>query len=882
MAFSLYNSSSDALIDSSLTNGETVSGDFTIVATPNQPVGSAVFSINGEKTQTENVAPYALFGDANGDFAGGSLTPGVHTVEVEYFTGRNGKGASLGTESVSFTVASAEEPVPPSGSLADWADHIIAHFDGNNNDWDDIAAMPVAALLSAAGGIADKMTFAYGNNVSERNNDTQLARLDDSADFARTLGIDTRGYQDDIEGTTEHLVSILSSGENVLMIEGGPMETAYRALERTDEKYHENVILVSHSSWNENRDVISAPGITEARTWDDIIRDFDGVTTIEIEDQNDGNNNDKGFNNAAWSWMDDSDEPLIQEARAAMEGASAGGNTRKQNDPSDAGMIFYALTGNADGTPQDVQAYLEASGLYDLDPPADPTPPGDDPSDPPPAPDPDDFDVTFSVYNADTDTLTDAEVTDGDTISGEALTIVATPNQDVGSATFWLDDKEIRTENVAPYALFGNIEDDFFKGGLGVGEHAVYVEFYAGEKGTGALLGADSMTFTVADAPDQPEPPEPPKPEPDPDPDEPADPPAPLEITFSAFNPQNQDEIDDDLMDREAIPENSSIVATPSAPVGSAVFSLNGKAVQTENVVPYALFGDKRGDLRMGDLPAGEHVLEVAFYEGKNGKGALLGSDSVILNVEDAADDEPPAPTPPEPEPNPVPVPDPVPDPDPVPPPSVDPGVFLAQDGTLVIEAESADPEGYWRPVKVEGEDALLWDAPSSSYRNVPDGETLSYEFLVDEDGTYFAALHSARIKSTMNNSDRYHNGKDASDGERTDTGNDAYVSVVNVETGDVVQDPIKLFTGLGGADRTLKFGTTFDANHKKSAASFDLEADVLYRLEITGRSDGYVLESLVLNEGKRLLDDDLPESPRTTEDWMPSLTSAGDWIDAI
>ncbi|MEO1299027.1 MAG: hypothetical protein AAFW75_25270, partial [Cyanobacteria bacterium J06636_16] len=182
--------------------------------------------------------------------------------------------------------------------------------------------------------------------------------------------------------------------------------------------------------------------------------------------------------------------------------------------------------------------------------------------------------------------------------------------------------------------------------------------------------------------------------------------------------------------------------------------------------------------------------------------------------------------------------------------------MFSTKNGKLILEAESAKAVGDWKQTTVDGEKSLLWDADRSSYGKVPTGQTLSYEFRTDEGGAYNIALHSARVKSVMNASDRFENGK-----ERTDTGNDAYVSLINAQTGAVVQKPTKLFTGLGSSDKDLKWGTTFDANHKKSAAQVNLAANTEYRLEITGRSDGYALDRITLSNDGVLRDTTSPES---------------------
>ncbi|MEO1175507.1 MAG: hypothetical protein AAFX94_26190, partial [Myxococcota bacterium] len=66
-------------------------------------------------------------------------------------------------------------------------ERVVFHFDGNNNDPDDIAAIAVAALLAKAAGIEDKTVFYFGNNLAENNQNSQLAKLRDSAAFAESL-----------------------------------------------------------------------------------------------------------------------------------------------------------------------------------------------------------------------------------------------------------------------------------------------------------------------------------------------------------------------------------------------------------------------------------------------------------------------------------------------------------------------------------------------------------------------------------------------------------------------------------------------------------------------------------------------------------------------
>ncbi len=455
-------------------------------------------------------------------------------------------------------------------------DVIVFHFDGNNNDLDDIAALPVAALIARSAGLEDKTTFFYGNNLSEPDIDGHVAAMQQSAAFAEKLGIDTHSYQDGIDTTTSELVSILDSGQKVLVLEGGPMEATYRAIEQTTVENRSNITLISHGEWNETRDVGTRPGGGVPRTWTDLRNDFPDVEQLEISNQNNGVNNDRGFNSYKWDWLDDTDNPVLQEARDNMRNAGI-----KYNDPSDAGMLYYAITGKENGNPDHVREF---------------------------------------------------------------------------------------------------------------------------------------------------------------------------------FN-------------------NNPPTFVPSVPL----------PISEPDVIPDPNFSDP---------------------------------------------------------------------------------VFLTQNGQLIIEAESAELSGDWTTVTVGNETSLLWDPSSSSYNTIPEGQILTYQFETDEAGVYTIASHSGRVKAAMGAEDRYINGVGGE--ERSDTGNDIYVSIINADTGAVVQPPAKLFTALGSADETLKWGTRFDVNGQTRPAQVNLDANTQYRLEISGRSDGYALDRITLSNDGVLTDLDSPESPLNAEIPVP------------
>ncbi|MGF1445243.1 MAG: Ig-like domain-containing protein [Pikeienuella sp.] len=360
---------------------------FSVEAVPADSAAESVrLTWSNGGSQLENLVPYSLFSDSSGNFDGEAPVAGAQSVTATVFSADNAQGTKLAEATLNFSMAASDtdpdpdpQPEPDPGAppmvdpmgLAAQAEQIVFHFDGNNNDKDDIAAIPVAALLAKAAGLEDKTTFLYGNNLSEPNaGGTRATDIDASAEFARSLGIAAYDYQDDIPGTTQRLVDIIETGDKITLLEGGPIEAVYRAMEQANPVYIKNLTLVSHSSWNENRNTKTRDtdgvddGVIQARTWADLKADFPDATYVDIRDQNDGSNNDRGFNNTGWTWMDDADEPVIQAARAAMEGAD-----NKVNDPSDAGMLFYAITGSENATPDDARAFFEATGLIGGDDP---------------------------------------------------------------------------------------------------------------------------------------------------------------------------------------------------------------------------------------------------------------------------------------------------------------------------------------------------------------------------------------------------------------------------------------------------------------------------------------------------------------------------------
>ncbi|MBK0400132.1 tandem-95 repeat protein [Limibaculum sp. M0105] len=69
-------------------------------------VGSVRLSLDGDIVRTESSAPYALFGDSNGDFRPGSIGAGPHVLTIEIFSGSGAGGTLLDSQQISFQVNS--------------------------------------------------------------------------------------------------------------------------------------------------------------------------------------------------------------------------------------------------------------------------------------------------------------------------------------------------------------------------------------------------------------------------------------------------------------------------------------------------------------------------------------------------------------------------------------------------------------------------------------------------------------------------------------------------------------------------------------------------------------------------------------------------------
>jgi len=160
------------VIDPAAVQGLAVSVVAEIV-TGGELVESVTFDLNdGAFTKTENFVPYALYGDANGDYHGQEIPEGPHILEVTAHSENNGGGEILATLTVSFEITDLPEedpqPEPNTPPVAIDDEVEVAQdglTDGNllaNDSDEDEDDLSVAALNGDAEKIGQQVTLESG------------------------------------------------------------------------------------------------------------------------------------------------------------------------------------------------------------------------------------------------------------------------------------------------------------------------------------------------------------------------------------------------------------------------------------------------------------------------------------------------------------------------------------------------------------------------------------------------------------------------------------------------------------------------------------------------------------------------------------------------
>lgn len=230
--------------------------------------------------------------------------------------------------------------------------------------------------------------------------------------------------------------------------------------------------------------------------------------------------------------------------------------------------------------------------------------------------------TSFELFNSNTDvslgTILNGTVINLSETNNAPLAIVANTSDSVISVVFQLagPTATIRTENAAPYALFGNSDSDYFGRLFPVGAYTLT----ATPRTSSGSAPAVSINFDVVNN---------------------TPPPSGGSFNFILVNATTDQGIAT-LSNGSNIANGTNINIKGESPFGntaSVYFDLSGPTsrIVTENVAPYALFGDINGDYNVGALANGSYTLTATAYSGSNRSGTTLIATTINFTVGSSA-----------------------------------------------------------------------------------------------------------------------------------------------------------------------------------------------------------------------------------------------------
>lgn len=240
-----------------------------------------------------------------------------------------------------------------------------------------------------------------------------------------------------------------------------------------------------------------------------------------------------------------------------------------------------------------------------------------------------DFVSSFTLINTSTDKgiqpLKDGDVLDLTKLPRTSLNIRAnTMPSNVGSVVFELKGARQykHTENGAPFALFGDNKRDYFGSPLPEGEYTLTATPFNKDNGKGTKGTPLTVHFKVV---------------------------YPVAITrFTLVNARTGEAITEVKEGGEinlaTLPTKLLSIRATTSPdtVGSVLFALSGQQIhrQTENLLPYSLFGDSTRTYTAWVPKPGNYTLTATPYSGAKGYGTKGKGYSVHFTVVDPKQNE--------------------------------------------------------------------------------------------------------------------------------------------------------------------------------------------------------------------------------------------------
>ncbi|WP_422734382.1 carbohydrate-binding protein [Micromonospora sp. WMMD558] len=272
---------------------------------------------------------------------------------------RPGLTAATCALALGATVALTGQPAQAAPPALDFGCQRIAwSSDGNYHDRDDIGASAMAlALLAEKGQQSRLVHWDYNSHLGSSTASWERDMVTATEGVAGQFGYDVAGIfrnsQTNLNAAVTHLRAAVnaSTATNTLCLVGaGPMGVVYRALQGSNTAARQHVTLISHSDWNNKHD-------DDDNRWNlaDVRRDFPQVKYTRIPDQNAGLGT--GGGEEKWAWMANNADQRLRYVHNVVNNIM-----NKKGDVSDAGMMYYLITGDDSGNANKLRTFLTAPG----------------------------------------------------------------------------------------------------------------------------------------------------------------------------------------------------------------------------------------------------------------------------------------------------------------------------------------------------------------------------------------------------------------------------------------------------------------------------------------------------------------------------------------
>lgn len=278
----------------------------------------------------------------------------------------------------------------------DWDQNRIAvSADGNNQpddkhkwtkgDPDDWGGTPAALAILAKLKLQDKLVhYSYNNFIEAPAHTTATNHMKIGADGGiKYWNFDASRFFDVSAGeqvAVDHLAAELakSTAEDPLyFIHMGPAEFFYRCVKKVvdsgDEAALAHVYVISHSGYNDNHlrrgdpkfDIEPVAAEDKHHTMKETLAlSGNRLMYKKIKDQNSGNDPNAGWKShedwSVWYWMRDHQDPSVQWIYERMLV-----NAKNSADVSDAGMLYYLLLNDENGSPSKFKTFI-GEGINDV------------------------------------------------------------------------------------------------------------------------------------------------------------------------------------------------------------------------------------------------------------------------------------------------------------------------------------------------------------------------------------------------------------------------------------------------------------------------------------------------------------------------------------